>query len=264
MRNTLNLLAACLCALLSSAQRISIQPSILDFHLGANVSQTQAVTITNLSDKKLVFEAYLADWLRDSTGGHHYFRPDTLSRSCATWVTLNKSVLELEPDQSAEVFVHLQTPADTSGLTEMKWAMLFLQTVGEQEAPVTAATETPVKEIIRVGVHIYETPPTVTRSGAKAVSFSPLASEKDAYELILKNTGGAMLHCKAYLKLTSVADGTLYNTEKMEFPVFPDGVRRVKLTLPAKLPKGKYAALAVLDPGSGLPLQTVQEPVEVK
>lgn len=266
MKTFLALFTAALFALTSSAQRISIQPSILEYRLAAGGSQTQAVTVTNLSDKKLVFQAYLADWLRDSSGGHQYFRPDTLSRSCASWVSLNKTLLELEPNASQEILVQMQTPADAAKLNEMKWAMLFLQSVEEQDAAARAAKQmqTQVKEILRVGIHIYQTPPSVNEYKAKAVSLVPLPAEKNAYEFVLKNTGGAMLQCKAYMELTNVADGKSYTTEKTEFPVFPDGMRKVKLTLPAELPKGKYSALAILDPGSDLPLEAVEKAVEVK
>lgn len=266
MKSAAALLLFCFCFYLSFAQRISIQPSILDYHLGASGSQTQSVTVTNLSDKKLVFQAYLADWLRDSSGGHQYFRPDTLSRSCASWVSLNKNMIELAPNQSQEILVHMQTPSDAVKLNEMKWAMLFLQSVEEQDAASRAnkQMQTQVKEILRVGVHIYETPPTVTAYKAKAVSLAPLTAEKNTYEFVLKNTGGNMLQCKAYMELTNVADGKSYTTEKTEFPVFPDGVRKVKLLLPAELPKGKYSALAILDPGADLPLEAVEKAVEVK
>lgn len=266
MKTTVALFLFCLSAFSSLAQRISIQPSILDFRLAANGSQTQAVTVTNLSEKKLVFQAYLADWLRDSTGGHQYFRPDTLSRSCASWVSLNKNLLELEPNVPQEILVRLQAPADTAKLNEMKWAMLFLQSTEEQDAASRAAKQmqTQVKEILRVGIHIYQTPPSVTDNKAKAVSLLPVAAEKNTYEFVLKNTGGAMLQCKAYMELTNVADGKSYTTEKTEFPVFPEGVRKVKLTLPTDLPKGKYSALAILDPGADLPLEAVEKSVEIK
>lgn len=266
MKNLFSLVVLFFVGIASPAQRISIQPSILDYRLGPAATQTQAITLTNLSEKKLVFQAYLADWLRDSTGGHQYFRPDTLARSCAAWVNLNKTLIEVEPGQSQELLVRLQAPPDATKLSAMKWAMLFLQSVEEQDAATRASKQmqTQVKEILRVGVHIYQTPPNVHEYKAKALSLAPLTGESNAYEFVVKNSGTVMLQCKAYMELTNVADGTTYKTEKTEFPVFPDGVRKVKMMLPAPLPRGKYSALAILDPGSDMALEAIEQQLDVK
>lgn len=251
--------------LLCSAQRISLQPSILDFHLGPSATQAQAITITNLSDKKLIFQAYLADWLRDSTGGHQYFRPDTLTRSCASWIQLNTSLIEVLPNQSQELLVRMQTPADSAGLSEMKWAMLFIQSVDEQDSALKSKQmQAQVKEVLRLGIHIYQTPPQINLFKAKALQLNALPADQKAFEFVMQNTGRTMLQCKTYLELTSVIDGKSYKSEKSEFPVFPDGVRKTKLKIPADLPKGKYSALAILDIGEDMPLEGIEQEIEVK
>jgi hypothetical protein len=58
-----------------SAQKVGIQPSILEFHVVPGVTESQVIRISNTSDTKVSFQAYLADWLRDSTGAHHYYNP---------------------------------------------------------------------------------------------------------------------------------------------------------------------------------------------
>lgn len=248
----------------ATAQRISIQPSVLDFRVGPSAQQTQSVRITNLSDKKLAFQAYLADWLRDSTGSHQYFRPDTLSRSCASWVQLDRNFIEVEPGGSSELLVRMNPPADPSKVNEMKWAMLFVQGADEKntEDPSSKQLQTQVKEILRVGVHIYETPPALHKKTVSLYSFAPTA-EKNVYEVAMKNTGDLMLQCKAQIELTDPANGNTYRTEKIEFPIFPGGTRKAKIPLPADLPKGKYSALAIIDLGEDAPLEGVERMVEV-
>ncbi len=264
MKNVFALAFASLLFNSGFAQKINIQPSVLDFRVGPSGVQSQSVRISNLSDRKIKFIAYLADWLRDSTGGHQYFRADTLPRSCASWINISKSFLEVEPGKSEELIVRLNTPADQKKVDEMKWAMLFLQAAEEQDSSSRNKknVQTEVKEIIRVGIHIYETPPQLSAAQARAVSLKP-GGEKNTYELLMKNTGNVMLQCKAYLELTNPADGKSYQTEKIEFPVFPDGTRKVKLTLPANIPKGKYSALAILDIGEDLPLEGIEKTIEV-
>lgn len=266
MKKPMLFLTAILFATVLFAQRVSIQPSILDFHLGAKGVQAQPITITNLSDQKIAFRAYLADWLRDSTGSHQYFRPDTLKRSCASWVRLNKNFIEIEPGKSGELLVQLQAPADTAGFRKMKWAMLFLQSSNEQDAASRAdkQVQTQVKELLRIGIHIYQTPPFLTQYQAKAVSLQPIATAKNSYEMTMKNTGEVMLQCKAYMELTNVADGKEYKLDKIEFPVFPDGVRKVRFDIPEAIPVGKYSALAILDIGEEMPLEAIEKTIEIK
>lgn len=250
----------------SYAQRISLQPSILDFHLSTSATQAQSISISNLSDKKIAFQAYLADWLRDSTGSHQYFRPDTLSRSCASWVRLNKNFVEIEPGKTEELIVQLQAPGATEKLNQMKWAMLFLQSSEEQNADSrkNEQLQTQVKELIRIGVHIYQTPPTVNKRAAKAISFKPAGNEKKTYEFTMQNVGDVMLQSKAHIELTNVQNGKEYKLDKIEFPVFPEGVRKVKFAIPDTIPAGKYSALAILDIGEDIPLEAIEKVIDIK
>ena len=266
MKKPVLLVVTILLSITLFAQRVSIQPSILDFHLGPKGVQAQPITITNLSDQKIAFQAYLADWLRDSTGSHQYFRPDTLKQSCASWVHLNKNFIEIEPGKTGELLVQLQAPADTSGFRQMKWAMLFLQSTDEQDAASRAnkQVQTQIKELLRIGIHIYQTPPFLNKYQAKALSLQPLPAEKNSYEMTMQNTGEVMLQCKAYMELTNVADGKEFKLDKIEFPVFPDGVRRVRFDMPATVPAGKYSALAILDIGEEMPLEAIEKTIEIK
>jgi hypothetical protein len=250
----------------SHAQQISIQTSILDSHLAPGATESQSITITNLSKKKMIFEASLADWLRDSTGAHQYFKADTLSRSCANWVSVSKNLIELMPGQTENILVKLRAPLDPSQDKEMKWAMLFLQSVSEQDSSTRnkKKVSTKINEIVRVGIHIYQTPPQLTKMSAKALSFTPVAGEKNTYEFAMANTGDVMLTCKAHLELTNIVNGSETKLDNIEFPVFPGGNRKIKLTVPENLLSGKYSALAVLDLGEDMPLEALEKDIEVK
>jgi len=249
-----------------SAQKIGIQPSILEFHVMPGVTETQVIHISNMSDHKISFEAYLADWLRDSTGAHHYYRPDTLQRSCASWVKLSKYFIEIAPGKSEDLLVRLQGPADTGGFAQMKWAMLFLQSAAEQDSAAQNSKQfnTKIKELLRVGIHIYQTPPTVTRMSAKAVSLQPVPDQKNAYDFYMQNTGQTMLQCKVHLELTNVETGKEIKLDRTEFPVFPEGKRVVRLTISDTVPKGKYSALAILDIGEDSALEAIERTIEIK
>jgi hypothetical protein len=259
-------LLCCCISYIASAQGITIQPSTMDFHVAPGGVESQTITIFNGSSKKVSFQSYLGDWLRDSTGAHQYFRPDTLKHSCAGWVRLSKSLLDVEPGQSAQLVVQLQGPVDSAAFSRMKWAMLFVQTVDEQDqaSKQSKKMETAIKEVMRIGVHIYQTPLTLNKKAAKAVSFKPIPTEKNTYELKMRNIGDLMLQCKSYVELTAVATGKTYKGEVVEFPVFPEGMRKVKLALPKEVPAGKYSALAILDMGEDVPMEAIEKVIEIK
>lgn len=259
------LLALIIASLSVSAQKIGIQPSILEFHGVPGVTESQVIRITNLSDSKVSFQAYLADWLRDSTGAHHYYKPDTLNRSCASWIATDKNFIEVEPGKSENLLVRLQAPSDTRLFNKMRWAMLFLQSAEEQDSSDRKNKQfnTKIKELLRVGFHIYQTPPSVTQMSAKAVTLKPVEGNPHAYDFHIVNTGETMLQCKAHLALTHIETGKEYRLDKIEFPVFPEAKRIVRLAIPATVPKGKYSALAILDIGEDASLEAVERTIEV-
>lgn len=248
-----------------SAQKVGIQPSILEFHVMPGVTESQVIRISNNSDTKVSFQTYLADWLRDSTGAHHYYKPDTLSRSCAAWITTDKNFIEVGPGQSAELLVRLKAPLDNNSLKQMKWAMLFLQSAEEQDSADRKNKQfnAKIKELLRVGVHIYQTPPTVTQMSAKAVTLKPVDSEKNTYDFYMINTGETMLQCKAHLELTNIETGSVFKLDRIEFPVFPEGKRTARFTIPNSVPKGKYSTLAILDIGEDASLEAIERTIEV-
>lgn len=248
------------------AQKIGIQPSILEYHLSPGTTESQVIRIANLSDKKISFEAYLADWLRDSTGAHEYFKPDTLPSSCAKWVYLSKNFIEVEPGKTEELLVRLQGPPSMTEFKQMRWAMLFLQSASEQDSASRSNKQfnTKVKELLRVGIHIYQTPPSLTHAEAKGIALKEVPAEKNAYDFYLANTGDIMLECKVHMELTNVETGKEYKLDRQEFPVFPSAKRKIRLTIPTTIPKGKYSALAVLDTGEESALEAIEKAIEVK
>src|SRR5260370_730461 len=83
-----------ICGGLVSAQNLGVYPTELDFALAKGQNESQVVTMTNGSNKKIQFRLYLGDWLRDTLGEHTYYKPETLGRSSPKSVALNKNFVE--------------------------------------------------------------------------------------------------------------------------------------------------------------------------
>ena len=248
------------------AQRINVNPTILSFNVNPGGISTQIITITNLSDKKQNYQLTLGDWLRDSVGGHTYFEPGTIDRSCSKWIAFDNAVVEIEPQKSRDVRVTLTAPADPKVAEEMKWSMIFIQNVLEQtgEDAQGAKMKATIREVYRIGIHVYQTPVALKKKEARALSLEVDKTNQNIYNFSLLNTGKNMLECKARLLLTNLSNGEEIKLDETEFPVFPDGKRIVKLEIPATVPKGKYSMLAILEYDPDMPLEAIESSVEIK
>lgn len=262
---SLVVLAICVCtAFKSSAQNLGVYPTALSFSLSKGSSESQVVNITNGSDKKMQFRLYLNDWIRDSIGGHEYYEPNTIKRSCSKWVTLNKNFVELEPGKSTQITIKLSIPDEAGATDEMKWSMLFVETVEENTAQASAKATAAVQNLLRIGIHIYQTPPSLNDKQIKAFDLTPVTGQEKKYQLLCQNTGNVMIQCKSYLELASMTDGSKIKLDPVDFPMFPQQRRYVMFELPANIQKGKYSALAVLDGGEDISLEAVESVVEIK
>lgn len=248
----------------AKAQNVGAYPTTLDFRLGGGLSESQVINISNTSGKKVQFKLYLNDWVRDSMGGHIYYRADTLSRSCSKWVALSDNFVELESGQVKQVTVKLSMPADAEATKEMKWAMLFIETVKEANATNDKTTQASVNNLLRIGVHIYQTPPALTNKEVKVYDLKPSPEGLNIYNLICQNTGDVMLECKSYLELAAISDGSKTKLDPIEFPMFPGQKRYVSFELPKNMAKGKYSVLGVVDGGEDMSLEAIESQLEVK
>jgi hypothetical protein len=244
---------------------LSVKPVRLFYTLLNGQSSVQTVYIVNNTDKAQQFKLYTEDWTRDSTGGHIYLSPGSFPQSCARWVSFNKQFLELKPGESTDLLVKLQVPDSAAALSEMKWTMLFIETTSEKIAPdKKLGITTQVNNITRIGVHIVQTPPTLTEKDLKMISFSKVDGPENKFRITCRNTGKVQFDCKSYIELSSVATGEKTTVNKNTFPLFPNQVRYAEFVVPATLPKGKYTVVGVLDGGDDLPLQASELTIDIK
>lgn len=250
-----------------SAQQININPSLIDFHIdNVGSSESQVVVITNNSTSRQSFELSLGDWNRKADGSHEYFKPNTTPFSCAEWIKLDKNFLEIEAGKSGEITVNIQAPNKPEELEAMKWAMLFVQSANLKK-PVTNGpneAKASIQEIIRIGIHIYQTPASLTETSASAVGLTQNLKEPRVYDFEVKNTGKVMITGNFHLEITNLATSAETILPAKSFPIFPGGTRIVPFELPADIKPGKYSILGVLDYGESFSLEAVEKNIEIK
>lgn len=252
---------------LTRAQVLSVNPVKLSFDLGSpNSTQTQVINITNNSDINQALEIYTGDWNRKEDGSHGYFAAGSTPYSCATWVTTNTNFLNIPPGETERVVVTLQAPERAEDLEKMKWAMLYLQgsKVRERVQEMNENLQTRVNEVMRFGIHIYQTPPHLKELSASVQNLEANPKTAGLYNLEVLNTGSVMAKVKSFLELTNVATGEEFRGEVEECPIFPSGKRIMSLALPKDLPKGQYSMLAILDYGDPNSLEAIEKVITVE
>ena len=250
---------------MAPANTISAQPINNYFNLKPGQSKTVNIQVNNKLHRKMQFNIYPADWHRDTTGAHVYSAPGTEPRSCARWLTVTPTFIEVDSNSIGTVSVTLRIPDSAEAVKEMKWAMVFIESIEVSKAP--SLTKEMTSEIIpktRFGIHINQTPPDVTFQELKMIGFTPMDGKKDWFRIIGENTGATELLCKSYIELSAVSDGKKYSVDPIQVPLFPGQKRYFDFQLPATLPKGKYTMVGVVDPGNNLDIEAAQMSVTVE
>lgn len=242
---------------------LTIKPSTIDFKLNNGQTGIAHVYIVNHLDKKKQFSLYLADWIRDSLGAHVYTAPGSTERSCARWVKLDRTFVEIDTGQTVDIPIKMQMPDSASAAGEMKWTMLFLETTEEQVVESANGLKTNVTNKVRVGVHLYQTPPSLTYKDVKILSFDQADTSARTCHIVCQNTGTVQLECTSYLELSNVATGDKTKIDVPMFPLFPEQRRVVEFIIPDNIPKGKYSLIGVIDAGTDVPMEAAQEMIDI-
>src|SRR5690606_15752462 len=131
----------------TSAQGAGVYPTTVDFRLAPGQSEAQTINISNSTEEPVQLRAYLNDWIRDTMGGHMYYEPATIERSCARWLNIDKNFIELKPGESTQLTIQMQVPATGKDAGEMKWSMLFIETIEENTSKAAQNAEATVKNL---------------------------------------------------------------------------------------------------------------------
>ncbi len=133
---------------------------------------------------------------------------------------INTNFLNIPPKGSAQVMVTIRAPDSPEALEAMKWAMLYIQGSEFKEKLDVSSSRlrTKIKEVLRFGVHLYQTPSKLNLMKAKALALSQNLEEANVFDFQFVNNGGVMLRAKTYLELTNITTGQEFKSEVEECP----------------------------------------------
>ncbi len=255
-------------ALLTSvafAQDFEVSPVLMSFNANPGEIQTKQINLINHSSKPQRYTLKVTDYEIDNNGNKKPVPAGSTKRSCADWITINPSLIELNPNQSASIDALMTVPKD--GFSS-RWCMIMVEVAKEQttfDADKTLATG--VLIVPRIVILVKQSPKSnnsykATISGLKEVT-KPDDTQRN-FEVLVTNVGDNVIDANVSLALADLQTAKEEKFNPVKVTVYPDGVRIVKLQLPKQLAKGKYALAAILDYGHRQPLGGTQMMLEVK
>ena len=248
-----------------SGQDFEVSPVLMRFNANPGEIQSQVVNIVNHSAKREKFVFNLADYTINKDGKKQSVPAGTTERSCAGWITVNPSFIELNPNESRQIEVLMQVPRDGF---QSKWGIINVQPAKEQTG-LSADKEmaTGVILVPRIAILVQQSPASNNNYRGTIHNLKEVTEPGDefrSFEAIIRNNGDKVLEADVTLAVANImtAEEKKYNPTKVT--IYPDNERNVSLILPEALEPGQYAIAAFLDYGHRQPIEVTQMMLEVK
>jgi len=248
-----------------NAQDFEVAPVIINFTANPGEIQQQKVTIRNHSNFEEDFTFTVGDYKIDKDGKQIRMKAGESDRSLADWLTINPSILTLNPNEEKEIDVIITVPKDGNAT---KWGMIYVQAATEQqENPLDKQLATGILIKPRIVILVNQSPKTNNKYFAKINDLKEVTSKNDstrAFEVVVENTGDKIIEARVQLAIANLETANEQKFKKEMKRVFPGEKRNFILTIPKNAGQGKYALAAILDYGHGTNLEAKQMLIDFK
>ena len=233
-----------------SAQDFEVAPVLVSFDANPGEIQNKALTIRNHSNRPQNFILGLSDYLVNSEGGKKAQAAGSTDRTLADWITINPSLLELNPNESGTVELIMNVPR--TGFNT-RWGMVRVELAKEQEASqADKQLSTGVIIVPRIVVLVKQSPRSNLNYKGTVSDLREIEndqSELKSFEATLTNTGDKILDAKVYLALANLETAEEIQYTPTRIAVYPEQQRKVILSLPDEPDPGQYALAFLMDYG---------------
>lgn len=250
-----------------SAQSFKVIPAKLDFKLNKGGSETRIINVTNTSDKVESFVISTSDYTIDEKGNTVYSKAGSLDRSCANWMTVTPTFIQLNPNERVQLNIIMNVP-DNEDKTH--WGSVIIRS--EKEFTGQAAD----KDVIRAGliitpqiaVKVLQTPPALDFKKLSVEDFYEITNiETDTvrtFAVNVANQGDVLTQCKLYLTLSNLETLSEKTIKPLDVYLLPEITKEVKIAMPAKVKPGSYSIAAILDYGDEYDLEGMEMEITVE
>ncbi|MBI2968842.1 MAG: hypothetical protein HYY40_13665 [Bacteroidetes bacterium] len=251
--------------LFAAGQDFEVAPVVLNYAVEAGQSETKKVSIRNYGNTPQKFSLSISDVVRDTTKGPKILPPGTTPRSCARWLTINPSFIEINANDAKEVEVTLKVPTD--GFST-RWAVIHVKAAREQTAKsAEKIITTGIQVTPRISIQVFQSPASNTRYRAMLSDLMETTLTTDTlrkFQVVVNNIGDKRIDGKVYLIASNTETAAEQKFSPVRVSLFPDESKKVSLTMPVHLTPGTYSLAVVLDYGHRTALEALQMTITEK
>lgn len=242
-------IALCWCSNILAQTGVSVSPPRLYFESDAGKSSRQKVTVTNVSATHVMNLAVsTGDWQYNEMGENLMYPADSLATSCAGWVSISKadSYFSLKPGENKEVEVNITVPNTFKGDIASHTAMLYVTQMNPVDDVDNKGAN--IKVSVRSGIKLFHR--TNEIKNRKLEIENILFDKKlNHVELYFSNNGNIWADGIVYPELLNATTGKKTVLDHIVFYSMPADKRKMLISLPENLEKGKYTANILIDYG---------------
>lgn len=247
------------------AQDFEVSPVVMNFNAEPGENQRKQLTLINHSSQPQKYSIKISDYLIDKDGGRKIVPLGSSKRSCADWITISPSLIELNPNQTAQLDVIMTVPKD--GFSS-RWCMLHVEVAKEQSAfDADKTLATGVLLVPRIVVMVQQSPRSNNNYRASIGDLKEITKKTDkmqVFEATIINTGDKVIDANVYLSLANLQTGKEEKFGTVKSTVLPDGARKITLQMPRITTKGKFVVAAIMDYGHRQPLSGTQLMLDIR
>ncbi len=228
---------------------VSVSPPRLYFESGLGNSNTQKITVTNVSAKNsLDLAVSLGDWEYNEKGENMMSAANTLANSCAGWVSVKKedNYFTLAPGERKDIDVTITVPGTLADKLSTHTAVLYVSQMNPVDDVDNKGAN--IKVSIRSGIKLFHKLPSA-KNRKLEISNLTYTKSNPALDLTFNNLGEIWADGKIFTDLVNTQNGKKTSLEAIVFYTMPGNKREVSIALPAGLDKGKYTASVMIDYG---------------
>lgn len=228
---------------------ISVSPPRLYFESAAGISNTEKITVTNVSAKNsLDLAVSLGDWEYDTKGENQMHPANTLPSSCASWIMIKKedTYFSLAPGERRDIELTITSPTLAKENLSAHTALLYVSQMNPVDDVDSQGAN--IKVSIRSGIKIFHKKPNATK---KKIEITDLKFDaiKKILTLNFENQAEIWVDGKVTTDILNVSNGKKAALTPIVFYTMPGNKREMQIPLPADLEKGKYTASLLIDYG---------------
>lgn len=234
---------------LAAQTGVSVSPPRLYFESGIGNSNTQKVTVTNVSTKNaLDLAVSLGDWEYNERGENIMSAANTLPNSCAGWVSVKKedNYFTLAPGQRKDIDITITVPPALPDKNPTHTAVLYVSQMNPVDDVDSKGAS--IKVSIRSGIKLFHKLPTAKNKKLEIQNLT-YAKPGKTLDLSFDNQGDVWADGKITTDLVNTGNGKKTALDAIIFYTMPGNKRQVSIPLPAGLEKGKYTASVMIDYG---------------